>query len=307
MITRRQTRTTTEPPPPPPSPSPPPPPSPPRKRPKIMLTNDFLRSQHRNELPLKRKRSRAAFESVSNVPTCIRRINKKRLASDRDPTFTSSHLERRLVLTFDTALLPNQTPDKIFSENHLTTKIFSLLSRKKNTKGSYFNNGLLISQQQGRRHIINSKISDPNISFESTTCTSLVKAISQREIGRNFRSCNNGGPANKHLKGTYRVRSDLNFQLPHFLCRYKNARIFFSDEIFDLLHHHPYRKRLYSGWQIISRLHSETKKKSIFSLLGKYSRNVRNVVEFWWECTSIKFFFKTVRPSVGTSLTCEKE
>ena len=264
-----------------------------------MLTNDFLRNRQRNELPPNRKRLRA-FESVSNnnVPSCIRRINRKRLASDSDPTFTSSHLERRLLLTFDSALLPNQTPDRIFSETHLTTKIFSLLSRKKSTKGSYVNNGLLISQQQGRKHIVNSKISDPNILFESTPCTSIVKAISQREIGRNFRSCNNGGPANKHLMGTHRVRSSLNFQLPYFLCRYKNARIFFSDEIFELLHHHPYRKRLYSGWEVISRLHSEAKKNPIFSLLGRYNGNVRNVAEFWWEWTSIKFFFWTVHPSV---------
>ena len=114
-------------------------------------------------------------------------------------------------------------------------------------------------------------ISNPDITFKYIPSNSLVRGIANREIGLNFKSCN--GPA--------RTPIDL----------YKNSRIYFTNEMFEILHNHPYRRRLYPGYYILNHLHSKEKRIRIEKILKKYNGKLYEVAEFWWSQTSIKFNF----------------
>ena len=243
---------------------------------KVMLSNDFLRGYRQSMNEKNRSVKRASVKRMRvrvpvmlpRPPLCIRRINNKRKTSSIDKSLVSLHVTRRLLLNFDSSLHDKSLT--MFNDEKLTIKISSLLSKKKRSKDAIFvSNGILISQQRGPFHAINNTISDPKVTFKFSPCTSLVKAIFNREIGSNFRCCTNPKPA--------------------FLHRYKNAPVFFNDLIFEQLRTHPYRQRLYTGPYIISHLQSEKKKKKITSILGRFHGNLSQVAKFWWSHPFINF------------------
>ena len=193
--------------------------------------------------------------------------------SPKDICMMRPNLERRLLLSLDTSL--NEKSLGIFNDTKTTVKICSLLSRKKRSKTPYHVNGLLVSQQKGHYHVINRVVFDPDISFKFIPSASIVKGVANREIGLNFKSCN--GPA------------------PTFVDLYKNLRCYFTNELFEILHNHPYRRRLFDGTYVLNHLHSREKKLQIEKILKKYKADDKDhfseIVEFWWSQTGIKFHF----------------
>ena len=248
---------------------------------KLMLSNEYLRNAqrsfyHRSIIP---STSVPLFRSrISSIPLTIRQINQRRRLCAKDISFMSNHVNRRLLLDFDSSLA--DTSVNIFSNSSFTTKIFSLLSKRKRDKVSLFvSNGILVSQQRGTSHFLNAKTVNSDIYFKYSTAVSLPQAIASREVGNNFKNCNNFKKKGKCQP------------IPRYsdLDRYKQSEIFFTNHIFESLHFHPYRHRLYTGSYVLSHLHSLPKKTKIQRMLKKYNGKISEVAQFWWEWPLIKF------------------
>ena len=253
-----------------------------------MLSNEYLRRSARSSLKTlstQNRRKKPLKRSLKGrTPSCILRINKQIRKSWKDFSLSDSRVQRRLLLTFDSSLKEKSLT--IFDDTKFTVKICSMLSKLKGSKDACFrSNGLFVSQQKGHYHIINDKIDDSNIQFTYIRSPSLVKGIANREIGSNFVNCNNGYSIPPKLFPNCRN----GYSIPSMIDEYKKCRLFFTNDIFETLHLHPYRRRLFSGRYIVNHLHCQKKKEKIRKLLGRYEGCFKEVAEFWWSLTSLKF------------------